>query len=87
MKNTYLYALFVITAAFNTAQAATIFEIQADVAVYANAVTDKTGIYYDQSFTGFASSTPATFSQLNTSLSGGDLTTYGWTPNAHLPSR
>lgn len=86
MKNKYLYALLATTAAFNSAQAATIFEIQADVAVYADSVIDKTGIYHDQSFTGFASSTPATLSQLNTNLSGDDLTTYAWTPNAHLPS-
>ena len=73
-------------AVFSNTQAATIYEIQSGVTIYADEVLDKTGVYYDQTFTGFDSSTPATLSQLSTNLSGSDLTKYAWTPNAHLPS-
>lgn len=86
MKYLIPTTLLSLSAAFSSAQAATIYEIQSDVTIYADEVVDKTGVYFDQSFTGFASSSPATLNELSTNLSGSDLTKFAWTPNAHLPS-
>ena len=86
MKHLIPIILLSLSAAFGNAQAATIYDIQSDVSIYADEVVDKTGAYYDQTFTGFDSSSPATLNELSTNLSGSDLTKYAWTPNAHLPS-
>lgn len=86
MKYSLLYTLLAIIAAFNNAQAATILEIQNGVSVYADSVINKPGTYFDQTFAGFATSSPITKSTLATDITGGDLTKYAWTPNAHLPS-
>ena len=83
MKHLHLYSLALLIL-FGNVQAATIFEIQSDVAVYASSVEDKTGDYYDQTFTDFASSTALTKNQLAADVTGSDLTKYAWTPNANL---
>jgi len=86
MKSLIPITLLSLSAVFANAQAATIFEIQSGVTIYADEAVDKKGVYYDQTFVSFDSSSPATLNELSTNLSGSDLTKYAWTPNAHLPS-
>lgn len=85
MKYFPLYFLLIFFSLLNTAQAATIFEIQSGVATYAGSVENKSGDYYDQTFVNFASSTPITKSTLSATVAGSDLTKYAWTPDYHMP--
>ncbi len=71
---------------FSNVQAATIYEIQSGVSIYADTLEDKTGVYFDQTFKDFTSSSPLTRYELAADVTGSDLTSYAWTPNAHLPS-
>ncbi|VAW52799.1 hypothetical protein MNBD_GAMMA06-1114 [hydrothermal vent metagenome] len=84
MKSLFPYTLFTLAALFSNAQAATIFEIQSGVTVFADSVTGSSGDFYDQTFSSFAASSPT--NALAASVTGNDLTTYAWTPNAHLPA-
>ena len=86
MKSLSLFSLIVFFCLPGNAQAATIFEIQSGVSVYANAVSGSSGVYYDQTFSGFDSSSPTTADALTAAVTGGDLTKYAWTPNAFLPT-
>lgn len=78
--------LLAISSLLNSAQAVTIYEIQAGVSLYASNVTGSTGDYYDQTFTGFATSPPIDASALSTAVTGSNLSTYAWTPNANMPA-
>ncbi len=82
MKSLFPYALFTLFALFTNAQAATIFEIQNSVTVFADSVSGSSGDFYDQDFVSFNTSSPT--NALSTTVTGNDLTTYAWTPNAHL---
>lgn len=77
---------FALFSLFSNVQAATIFEIQSGVTVYANSVTGSSGGYYDQSFGGSLSEAYINSTQLSNAVVGGDITTYAWTPDAHIPT-
>lgn len=69
------------------AQAATIFEIQNGVSVYADSVTASSGDYYNQTFTGASDLVnPINSGALAASVTGSNLNNYAWTPNFHLPT-
>jgi len=68
----------------NTAQAATIADIQSSVSAYANTVSASSGNFYNEAFTSLAS--PITAPALSNAVTGNNLTTYAWTPDAHIPT-
>jgi hypothetical protein len=86
MKLIPQHFLFLSFALISNAQAATIFEIQSGVTIFADSVIEKRGAYYDQTFSDIDLQ-PITKSELTTAVTSNDLTTYAWTPNAHLPSQ
>jgi hypothetical protein len=86
MKYSPFYFLLLFFSLFNNVQAATIFEIQNGVSVYADSVVKMSGDYYDQTFSGFTSSSPLTKNDLTATVAGSDLTKYAWTPDAHMPT-
>lgn len=71
---------------YSNAQAATIYDIKNGVSVFSDTYGGSTGVYFDQTFSDFATSSPLSNSELAADITGGDLTNYAWTPNAHLPS-
>jgi hypothetical protein len=86
MKYSPFYFLLLSFSLFNNVQAATIFEIQDSVSIYADSVVNKSGDYYDQTFINFTTSSPLTISTLSATVAGSDLTKYAWTPDAHMPT-
>lgn len=84
MKSTTLYSLLIFFSLLGNAQAATIYDIKNGVTVFSSSVTGSAGDFYDDSFVNF-SDTPPT-SALAATVTGSDLSTYAWTPNAHMPS-
>ncbi|GMR01615.1 MAG: hypothetical protein BMS9Abin19_1021 [Gammaproteobacteria bacterium] len=93
MKHSALYFLLSLLAVSTNTQAVTITEIQGGVAVYADSVVTSSGNYYDQNFVydksltlneNFAS--PIGSTALSTAVTGGNLTTYAWTPEYNLSS-
>lgn len=89
MKTLSLSSLLLLGAAlnaiFSSAQATTIFEIKNSVNVFSNAISARSGQYYDQGFAGFSNSTPINNAQLSAAVTGSDLTNYAWTPDFHIP--
>lgn len=86
MKNLLLAISLTFVSLFSNAQAATIFEIQSDVIVYADTVNASSGDYFDHTFGGSLSEPNISSTQLSTAVTGADLTTYAWTADAHLPT-
>jgi hypothetical protein len=81
-----LLATIAIAASSVTAsvQAATIYDIQSGVSVYANGITGVIGDYYDQNFTSLDS--PINQQTLKDNVTGSDLTTYVWSAEGNMPS-
>lgn len=84
MKSLYLSILIALFNLFSNAQAATIAEVQMGITAYAGSAINSSGDFYDQDFISFAASPPT--ASLAASVTGSDLTSYAWTPNAHMPS-
>lgn len=91
MKYVFIFSLLALSNLFSNAQAVTIDKIQAGISMYANSVTNHTGNYFDQSFvydnqlsTEDNFSSPINAVDLTSTVTGGDLSTYAWTPDAHL---
>ena len=85
MKNVLITIALALSTASASVQAATIYDIQSDVSVYANGITGVIGDYYDQTFTGL-SNPPINQQTLKDNVTGSDLTTYVWSPEGNLPS-
>ena len=85
MKSLPLYIPLAFFSLFINAQAATIFEIQSGVSIFANSVSGSSGEYFNQTFTGDLT-TPITETALSNAVTGSDLTKYAWTPDYHEPS-
>lgn len=83
MKRLPLYYLLALCALFNNTQAATIYDIQNGVSVYASSVTGHSGNYLDQTFAGDLNS-PINKNSLSTAVTGSDLKKYAWTPDYHM---
>jgi hypothetical protein len=84
MKHLPLYSLLALFALFSNAQAATIYDIQTGVSVYANTVTGHTGkYYYDQTYPVDLSS-PITGNKIASAVTGGDLTSYAWSADSQM---
>ncbi len=86
MKSSTLYSLLIFFSLLGNAQAATIYDIKDGVTVFASSVTSSTGDFYDDSFVNFSITPPTSASALEATVTGSDLSTYAWTPNAHMPS-
>ena len=84
MKTSILYPFLILFSLLGNAQAATIYDIKNGVAVFASSVTGSAGDFYDHSFVNFSVSPPT--NALAAAVTGSDLSTYSWTPNAHMPS-
>jgi len=85
MKNVLITIAIALSTASVPAQAATIYDIQSGVSVYANGITGVIGDYYDQNFTGL-SNPPINQQTLKDNVTGSDLTTYVWSPEGNMPS-
>jgi hypothetical protein len=85
MKNVLITIAIALSTASVPAQAATIYDIQSDVSVYANGITGVIGDYYDQNFTGLANP-PINQQTLKDNVTGSDLTSYAWSPEGNMPS-
>ncbi len=85
MKSLPLYFLLALCALFSNTQAATIYDIQDGVSVYASSVTGHSGIYLDETFAGNLNS-PINNKSLSTAVTGSDLKKYAWTPDYHMPT-
>ncbi len=84
MKYVLILSLLALANLFNNAQAALITDIQLGVTYYADSVTGSNGDYFDQSFAGDLSAPPVDAAQLETAVTGSDLTTYVRTFEANL---
>lgn len=83
MKSSLL-TLVAVLSLFSQAQAATIYEIRSGATTFAKTVVGSSGDFYDQSFISFDATSPT--NALSAAVTGNDLTTYAWTPNAHMPT-
>lgn len=86
MKSLTFYSLLLLFSLLGNAQAATIYDIKNGVTVFASSVTGSAGDFYDDSFVNFSTTSPTNASALEATVTGSDLSTYAWTPNAHMPS-
>jgi len=86
MKNLTLSTLSMIIGLFSNVQAATIFEIQDGVSIYANDTAGHSGQYYDQTFNGDVNSPPISGADIKAAVTGNDLTKYARTFDYHIPT-
>lgn len=85
MKHLPLFFLLAHCALFNNTQAATIYDIQDGVSVYASSVTGHSGKYLDQTFAGNLNS-PINKKSLSSAVTGSDVKKYAWTADYHMPT-
>lgn len=86
MRNLTFCTLSLFFGLLSNIQAATIFEIQNDVSIYASDTVGHSGQYYDQTFNGDINSAPISGAEIKAAVTGNDLTKYVATFDYYIPT-